>query len=523
MARNSNSAPLSGVSSLTPPTAWTRSSPLDQDHSSTSTLVLVLLIAAAALLIRLFQLAQPSLWVDEIYSVQHALRLADGLIRTRFLADVLTLVGLELGGVDAGALDPDRIWEWQAAGVNEWIMRLPFAILGALSILLLGAAAKRMLGARTVILLCLFLALSPWHLWMSQACRFYMQLFLLYNLALIFYYEAIERDQAWRMVVGIACAVLAFYTTPIALMIVAVFGLDIAFNLLRGRATGMRRSFWVIALAGLALCAAAIVWNMLQKQYEGFVGTHQSFGVLTLGMVYLIGAPFVVVAVLGIWSLVSARRERLAVFLTAAAIVPPCSFMVFNLLDFDTHVRYTFVALFGWLALAAIGTEAIIGALEQRIAKVAAWAPAAALLATFATADYVYMTEGEGYRAQWRAASAYVERHRQPGDLIAGEFSAQRAAMFYMREPHVAITPREGFSAADLRALMPSPGWIIISAYRPSLGDRSDGLDFAGDLRAYYVNRGAEPAHTINVYYYDPGEVGGRSAGKSPDAPVAAP
>ena len=38
--------------------------------------------------------------------------------------------------------------------------------------------------------LCLLLALSPWHLWMSQVSRFYMQLFLLYNLALLLYYQA---------------------------------------------------------------------------------------------------------------------------------------------------------------------------------------------------------------------------------------------------------------------------------------------------------------------------------------------
>ena len=57
-----------------------------------STVALVLLISAVALLVRLFHLGQPSLWVDEIYSIEHALKLADGQIRvTRFVADLVTL------------------------------------------------------------------------------------------------------------------------------------------------------------------------------------------------------------------------------------------------------------------------------------------------------------------------------------------------------------------------------------------------------------------------------------------------
>ena len=86
---------------------------------------------------------------------------------------------------------------------------------------------------------------------------------------------------------------------------------------------------------------------------------------MTMGMVYLIGVPMVVIAALGFWALLQ-RNERLAILLAAASVVPLAVFIGLNLLGKDTHVRYTFVALFAWLTLAAIGIEATVAALRSR-------------------------------------------------------------------------------------------------------------------------------------------------------------
>jgi hypothetical protein len=66
------------------------------------------------------------------------------------------------------------------------------------------------------------------------------------------------------------------------------------------------------------------------------------------------------------------------------------------------------------------------------------------------------------------------------------------------------LLPREGVSQSDMRELVPGPAWIVISVYEPSAGDRTRGFEAAGQLRAYFANRIAEPNHTINVYYYTP-------------------
>ena len=109
------------------------------------------------------------------------------------------------------ALDSEGIWTWRAAGINEWNLRAPIALLGGVTILILGLLAHRTFGSRTTLLLCLLMALSPWHLWMSQVGRFYMQLFLLYNVGLLLYYQATEEGILSRAILATIAIVLAFF------------------------------------------------------------------------------------------------------------------------------------------------------------------------------------------------------------------------------------------------------------------------------------------------------------------------
>ena len=467
-------------------------------------------IVAGTLLLRWHNLEQWGLWDDELFTVKHAIELTD-FVTLRVLAWLPHRIGFELAGVDVASLDPEQIWTWRAAGITEWTMRAPVALLGALTILVLWLVSRRTLGVRPTLWLCLLLALSPWHLWMSQVCRFYMQLFLFYNLALLLYFQATVDGSLARAGAAMACMVLAFYTSPIALMILGVFGIDIAVSWLRRRPTGMQPAFWAMGMAAIAISLVGILPDFDARlepsdavfaRYAGFQGTPQSIAVLTTGMIYLIGVPMVVMAALGFWALFQ-RNERLAILLAAASVVPLAVFIGFNLLGKDTHVRYTFVALFAWLALAAIGIEVIVAALRLRWGKVISALPGLALLAPFALTDYIYMTGGAGYRALWPEAVAYVEAHRRPGELVGGDWAAQRLIQYYLGESDAVLLPH-GFSDDDMRELVPRPAWILLQAHHPSSGDRTEQLSSAGVLQAYFSNRVAQPSHTINVYYYAP-------------------
>src|SRR5690606_6808295 len=378
----------------------------------------LLAIALGALLLRLHNLDQWGLWDDELFTVTHALGLSE-TVGTRFLAWLPHRIGLQLTGVDVASLHPDQIWTWRAAGVSEWAMRAPVALLGAISILVLGAVSHRTLGTRATLWLGLLLALSPWHLWMSQLSRFYIHLFLLYNLALVLYYQAVTEGSHARAAAAMVCLLLAYFTSPIALMILGAFGIDIAVRWLRRQPTGMRPAFWAMGVAAVAICMASMLpvfalderSGSMVEAFSAFEGTSQSIAVLTMGMFYLIGVPIVVIAALGFWALLQ-HDDRLAILLAAAAIVPLLAFIALDLIGKDAHVRYTFVALFAWLVLAAIGIEVMVAALRPRFGQLAATLPGIALLGTFALADYVYMHGGAGYRPMWREALAYVEEHR---------------------------------------------------------------------------------------------------------------
>jgi hypothetical protein len=470
------------------------------------TVLIVLGITASALLLRFHNLEEWGLWVDELFSVQHAAELAAGRINSRFFAYLPTVIALELSGVDMLSVDPRGIWTWRAAGITEWNMRAHVALLGAISILMLGLLGVRTFGTRASVLLCLLMALSPWHLWMSQSSRFYVQLFLLYNLALLLYYQAMEGRAVRRALVAMGCMWLACCTTPIALMIVTIFGVDVGTNWLRSPNLRMHPSFWAVGAASLAACVAAILVLLTGgiHRYFTFAGTPQPIAVMTMGTAYLVGTSMVVMAAFGFWAMLHSERRRLAILLLTSALLPLVIFAAFKLAGKDAHLRYLFVTLFPWLALAVVGIERIATTMQERWGAVASWLPAVALLSEFVVSDYVYMTGGAGYRGQWRQAMAYLEEHRRPGELVAGDLVGQKMAMYYLEESDAVLLPREGVSQSAMRELVPGPAWIVISVYEPSAGDRTRSFEAAGQLRAYFANRIAEPNHTINVYYYTP-------------------
>lgn len=467
---------------------------------------LMLGIAVTALWLRFVGLGEWGLWVDELYSVRHAAELAHGQVDIRFLAYVPHLLGFELAGVDMSRLDPKAIWTWQVAGVSEWKMRAPVVVLGAFSIMLLGLASIRTFGGRATVLLCLLLALSPWHLWMSQVGRFYIQLFLLYNLALLLYYQATEHNRLGRLLLAVALAVLAFYTTPIALMLAAIIGVDLTVSWLRRRPVPMRASFWITGAIGLAMCVAGIMYHFSESPdaYSHFSGSPQSISLMTMGHVYMVGVPMVVMALLGFWSLLPGRR-RLAILLATSALMPLTVFILFNVLGKDTHVRYTFVALFPWLALAAVGMDGVISGMRICWSAPTAWLPVTALVSNFALSDYVYLTSGSGYRPPWQQALAYVKQHRHRGELIAADPEAREMSLYYTKDPAVVLLP-DHLSPAEMLQSLLSPTWIVYYASRPSTGDRTQQLEAIEglDLKAHFSNQIAQPYHAIRVYYYEP-------------------
>lgn len=223
---------------------------------------------------------------------------------------------------------------------------------------------------------------------------------------------------------------------------------------------------------------------------------------MTLGTVYMVGPPIIVMATLGAKHLFL-DDERLAIFLLVSALLPLSVFIIFNILGKDTHVRYLFVTLFPWLILAATGTHIVIKALQDTGLRWMAWIPAVAVLSTYAFSDYTYMTTGEGFRGRWREAFAYVQKHRRPGELVAGDWISRQMGFYYLKDS--TIFPL--LTGAAFRQGLPLPAapiWSVYRIYQPSAGYRLEELKPIGVLKAYFNNRVPEPYHAIHVYHYRP-------------------
>ncbi|KPL12187.1 hypothetical protein AMJ85_01710 [candidate division BRC1 bacterium SM23_51] len=157
---------------------------------------------------RLYALGEKALWVDEINSVQHA-----------------KTVEVLMDHCRTGHEPPLRyllVWALQRAPNPDFAVRLPAAVLGTLSILLMLWVGERLWNWRAGVVAAVLLLLSPWHLNHSQDARYYAVMLFLALAAVGLAVRIVEQPRPlWRWVVlAIVCA-LDLYISYVALFAVA--------------------------------------------------------------------------------------------------------------------------------------------------------------------------------------------------------------------------------------------------------------------------------------------------------------
>lgn len=477
--------------------------------------VLAITLLAGAL--RCYNLGGPSFWIDELFTVRSSAMLAQGQWHAKTLGYVPTAIGLSLAGIDLTTLPPDGYSQWQDAGISELMLRVPSVIIGILTVPILGLYSRRLLGTRGAIIFTLLLAISTWHLWMSQTARFYGQQFLFYNLCLIFYYDATRTRSRRTMAVMGLCMVLAFCTQLTSLMIVGVFAADWLLGRIRREPVRLGRFGIGTILVAFAACLGIWASHFLLEPdvYTGFVGSHQSWRTLLMGTPYMVGAAVAVLAVITAWWLMR-EQPRLTLFLVLGALVPLATFVFLALQDFDVHIRYTFVGLYSWLALAALGLDRLWEAIKPRLGVTMAAAPILAVAASMMLANYGYFTGGEGYRTRWREAFAYVNTHRQPGELVAMDYIPYIVGQYYLKLPPEALWKLNSATTLEMLQAQTQPTWVVVRTHSPANAGRFGWLDSNADLRAYYATRVLQPYYAVNVYRYMPVEMNARSSDDKP-------
>ncbi len=142
-------------------------------------------LTLAALLLRLWGLTRQSLWVDEAFTILYA-QIFDGYTAQKFFYNLQ-------GPVHAAAL-----YLWTCLfGTGEAALRSLGAVLGAATVPCLYWALRPVLRREAVLVACLLLTLSPFHLWYSQEVRNYVLMILLAILSIGAYVRIVSGGRGW--------------------------------------------------------------------------------------------------------------------------------------------------------------------------------------------------------------------------------------------------------------------------------------------------------------------------------------
>ncbi len=197
----------------------------------TSVPVAVAALTVAALLVRLYMLPARGFWFDEVVFAY--------TVRISSLSDLISYINQ---WSDHTPLSFLIVWITRWLGSDEVAVRLPFVIIGALTVPSIYALGKTLFGRRVGIIAALVYALSPFAVFHSQDAHPYVPLMLFTTLQVLFAYRAAVSNRLldWA---GLAIfTLLNLYNHYLSLAVTAVvitfLGIAILANLLK--ATGCR-------------------------------------------------------------------------------------------------------------------------------------------------------------------------------------------------------------------------------------------------------------------------------------------
>lgn len=378
---------------------------------------LLLLITALAAILRFYKLGEWSFWIDEVYTVNHAI--------------------LHFGTPDLilAHVPPSRNWvpvsvilAAQALniwGISEWSARLASAAIGIASIPILYFPTRRIFGHRSALIAVLLLAVSPWHLYWSQNARFYTSLLLFYSLALVVFYFGLERNKPGYFIVFYGLLYLAFSERLFAFFIFPVIG----FYLLAlwifkfEKPKGLTLSN--ILLLGLPILVGGVIeiYSRIAFNESRFLADFDWFflyrnddPIRLLGNIsFNIGIPLMALALFsGVFLII--RKDRAGLLMTVNAVVPLAILVAVNPLIF-TKDRYVFMILFSWVVLAAFAIQEMFAHINGPH-KWLALGVLALLLADAGSDALLYYRANHGNRGEWKTAFYIIQERSQPDDIV---------------------------------------------------------------------------------------------------------
>ena len=214
--------------------------------------VIAIVVLAAAL--RLFQLGTESYWLDEIIMVRLTEEPFTALVQelqTTSRPPVYVLLGY--------------VWT-QLFGTSEAATRSLSTVAGILSVIVLYAIGKRLLGTRAALIGSLLMAISAFQIWYSQEFRYYAVFQLTLLTSIYFYIAALKSGKLSHFLLFAFFSVIATYVHTYGVFLLAGLGLHFV---LQWHHYPKLRVYWVVAQALILLGIAP----QLSSTVKDLIGT----------------------------------------------------------------------------------------------------------------------------------------------------------------------------------------------------------------------------------------------------------
>lgn len=457
--------------------AWTRPRPWH---------LAVLATAAGALALRLHTLTTQSFWFDEVLTAIGAQSFAWVLYSAQIFGHppLQYLVGWAAGG----------------GAATETALRAPFVAGGVGGVVVMALLGRRLVGPATGLLAAGLLAISPFHVELSQLARPYALLVLAVGLSWLALFRALERGGIADWLAFSATAALAFYTHYLGGQVVLAQAAVAAVWVARRRgANGLAA---LLSFAGIALLLAP--WVEVIRPLAGAQVGAGDLSTATLGEFIkdvlipeqvgsgLPGLLTGALLLLGIWGL--RRRPEVALAAILAVTVPIGLLWAINPAHALAGRHFAFVQPMVTLLVAhglVVAGRIVESALSWRPA-IARARPRRAIAATAAVALIVasHLPAGAalgGYYqwrrgTDWRTVADVLDRLVGPDDEVVATLGAVYPLRHYWR-PAVDEIDAEGLRARSRSAPLARRTWIVTI----------DGWDWAPELHQWLA------AHAIRV------------------------
>jgi hypothetical protein len=462
------------------------------------TLLILLTVLAAGL--RFYKLGEWSYFIDEFHTLANTHESLASTARRLFSPNsraafwLLTKMSLDSFGESAFAL------------------RFFPSMFGVATIPLIYFPIRHLFDKYVALTSALIIAVSPWHIYMSQMARWYTLSLLVGFFAVLSFYTFVQRGQKRHCVLYL---VLTYFGITLHLtgvfvpMIAMAYVMALLVLAQHYQTKESKRLLFILgfhAILFLAFVPDIVTFINRWTELEELVGSWGSdFG---LKAFYHITPSVGFSAVIGFF-LLATLRDRRGLCLGIYCILPFTVLSLFALLDLNVSARYQLFTLPAVSIAAAFTIEYVRGMLSRRRNFIFMALVLMMILPSLQT-DYLYFTSEYGYRHRTQEVFQYIKKRMTKEDqlVMAGVYPGYEERFYaesLIRAERMDINDRQLITSSIENLDLKKRAWIVTlgRAVENPEGFRKWIAEKAHLAVEFPTRRGIQD-QTLKVYLYSP-------------------